>query len=351
MRRNSGGDASLLRRLNTVAVLRVLHVAGPLTLTEVAARATVSRPTAEDAVADLLNRGLVRESAPYEGPRVVGRPARRYEFNADAGYALGIDVGAHKILAVVSDLGGDVRATFRTDVDPELAAPDRLAAMRAALRAVAAEAGVNLSDVRALGVGTSGIVDPTGKVTLSGHLPGWTGTHLPTELSGIVPGRVVVANDSNLAALGEHWRGVARGVDDVVYVLAGRRISAGILLGGRVHTGRHGAAGEIGIMRSMGWYDTARLLRDGHASSEELVNRLAAGVAATVLTIDPEVVIIGGGLSQAGDALIEPLRIKLADLCLYPVKVEASTLADRSVALGAIRLALDEVERELFDLG
>ncbi|MEV0647318.1 ROK family transcriptional regulator [Phytomonospora sp. NPDC050363] len=351
MRRNSGGDASLLRRLNTVAVLRVLHTAGQLTLTEVASRAKVSRPTAEDAVADLLGRGLVRESPPQDGPRVVGRPARRYEFNVDAGYVLGVDVGAHKILAVAADLGGGERAAHRVEIEPELPAADRLAEMRGALRTVAAEAGVKLSDVRALGVGTSGIVDTGGKVTLSGHLPGWTGTHLPTELSGLIAGKVLVGNDSNLAALGEHWRGVARGVDDVVYILAGRRISAGILLGGRVHTGRHGAAGEIGIMRSMGWYDTARLLRDGHASSVELVNRLAAGVAATVLTIDPEVVIIGGGLSQAGDALIEPLRTKLADLCLYPVQVEASTLADRSVALGAVRLALDEVEGQLFDLG
>ncbi|WP_285664289.1 ROK family transcriptional regulator [Actinorhabdospora filicis] len=331
-----------------MAVLRVLHERGPATLTEVAAHAEVSRPTAEDAVGELLGRGLVRESGPPDGPRVVGRPARRFAFNADAGYVLGIDVGAHKLYAVAADLCGEVRAGQRVALDPQAPAPQRVSAMRTALTEVAELAGIDPADVRAIGVGTSGIVDATGRVALSGHLPGWTGLHLPTELAGLCPGAVLVANDSNMAALAEHWCGVAEGAADVVYILAGRRISAGILLGGKVHPGRHGAAGEIGIMRSMGWYDTARLLRDGHAAGEDLVHHLATGIAATVLTVDPELVVVGGGLSQAGEKLIGPLRTRLADLCLYPVPVEASTLADRSVALGAVRLALDEVERELF---
>lgn len=346
--RRAGGDAKLLRRLNTVAVLRVLHERGPATLTEIAAHAAISRPTAEDAVAELLGRGLVRESGPPDGPRVVGRPARRFAFNADAGYVLGIDVGPHKLYAIAADLSGEVRAAHRVDLDPHSPAPERLKAMREALTEAAAQAGTGIGEICAIGVGTSGIVDATGRVALSGHLPGWTGLHLPTELAGLCQGPVLVANDSNMAALAEHWRGVAQGAADVVYILAGRRISAGILLGGKVHRGRHGAAGEIGIMRGMGWHDTARLLREGHAAGADLVDHLATGVAAVVLTVDPELVVVGGGLSQAGEALVGPLRTRLADLCMYPVPVAASTLADRSVALGAVRLALDEVERELF---
>ncbi len=77
---------------------------------------------------------------------------------------------------------------------------------------------------------------------------------------------------------------------------------------------------------------------------------LATGVAATVLTVDPQLVVIGGGLSQAGDLLAEPLRAELARLCLFPVQVETSILGDESVAMGAVRLALDRVEEELFSV-
>ncbi|MFD1933213.1 MULTISPECIES: ROK family protein [Nonomuraea] len=73
-------------------------------------------------------------------------------------------------------------------------------------------------------------------------------------------------------------------------------------------------------------------------------------MAATVLTVDPQLVVIGGGLSQAGDLLAEPLRAELARLCLFPVQVETSILGDESVAMGAVRLALDRVEEELFSV-
>ncbi|MFD1936560.1 MULTISPECIES: ROK family protein [Nonomuraea] len=77
---------------------------------------------------------------------------------------------------------------------------------------------------------------------------------------------------------------------------------------------------------------------------------LARGVGAAILTMDPELVVLGGGMSGAGDLLVGPLREELAELCLFPVRVEASTLGSESVALGAVRLALDHVESALFDV-
>jgi predicted NBD/HSP70 family sugar kinase len=361
----AGGDSSLLRRLNAAAVLRALHTGGPATLTELVRATGSARATVESAVAGLTERGWVTESAAQPGRR-VGRPAKRYRFRAEAGCVLGFDIGVHKVLAVAADLRGDVLAVRRTAVSPGHTAAERIAAARALGHRTLRGAGRAAADVRAVGVGTTGIVDADGRVALSDLLPDWTGTDLPAALSGPFAAPVAASNDTRLAALAEHWRGTAAGARDVLYVHAGRLISAGLLIGGRPYTGRHGAAGEMGTLRSSRWHAATRRLLTGWPDAQALfaaaaaddaraldaVDRftadLAQGVAALVLAMDPELIVLGGGLSRAGALLTAPLARRVAELCLFPVDVTASTLGDEAVALGGVRLGLDAVERELF---
>lgn len=330
MARLSGGDPSLLRRLNAIAVLRALYAAEELTLTELVKASEVSRPTVEEIATDLGEQGLIEEvPLSPDTPRPVGRPAKRYRFRPESGHVAGLEIGLHKALCLVADLRGDVVGRARAELTPEMDAPDRLGVAHRVLGA-AVEGRPN---VRVLGVGTTGVVSG-GKVVRSERLPGWTGLDLPAEFAGRCP--VLAGNDTKLATLAEHWRGAAHGVDDVVYVRAGRTVSLGLLLGGKLHAGHNGAAGEIGVLR-----------RVGRSAS---LDRFVELVAATVLTVDPQLVVIGGGLAQAGDLLTTPLRTELARLCLFPVRVETSMLGDDSVALGAVRLALSRVERELFSV-
>ncbi len=368
MAKLSGGDPSLLRRLNVTAVLRSLYDAEELTLTELVKASEVSRPTVEEIASDLGEQGLVEEVLlPPDAPRPVGRPAKRYRFRPDAGHVAGLDIGPHKALCIVADLRGDIVEHARADLSPEMSASARLGIARD----VVDSATRGFGNVRGLGVGTTGVVSD-GKVVRSDRLPDWTGVDLPAELGAGRPYPVLTGNDTKLATLAEHWRGAARGVDDVVYLLVGRSISLGLLLGGELHSGHNGAAGEIGVLRDVGWYtaldrflsfgeshrssEAAKrvfdAVRRGDAEAEAIVSAFVAdlsiGVAATVLTVDPQLVVIGGGLSQAGDLLTRPLRSELERLCLFPVRVEASVLGDESVALGAVRLVLSQVERELF---
>ncbi|MFI6908772.1 ROK family protein [Nonomuraea sp. NPDC050394] len=357
----SGGDPALLRRLNVVSVLRALHGAGELTLTELVRASRLSRPTVEEIVSDLGQQGLAEEVRSDPGtPRSVGRPAKRYRFRTEAGYLAGVDIGPHKVLCLVTDLRGDIVGNARAEVDPAMSAADRLAATREVIER--ATRGHNL---RALGVGTTGVISE-GKVVISDRLPDWQGLDLAGELGAGRPYPVLVGNDTKLATLAEHWRGAARSAGEVIYLLVGRSISVGLILGGKLHLGHHGSAGEIGVLRAVGWYgalDRVRsygperlfaAVRHGDPEAEAIVAGfvadLATGVAATVLTVDPQLVVIGGGLSQAGDLLAAPLRAELARLCLFPVQVETSILGAESVALGAVRLALDQVESELFSV-
>lgn len=318
MARLSGGDPSLLRRLNAIAVLRALYAAEELTLAELVKASEVSRPTVEEIAADLGAQGLVEEvPLPPGSPRPVGRPAKRYRFRHESGHVAGLEIGPHQALCLVADLRGEVVGRAKAGLTPETDAADRLGTARRVL-ATAVE---GHTGVRVLGIGTTGVVSG-GKVVHNYRLPGWTGVDLPAEFGGCP---VLAGNDTELATLAEHWRGAARGVDDVVYVRAGHTVSLGLLLGGKPHAGHHGAAGQIGALR-----------RD--VGFAELV-------AATVLAVDPQLVVFDG----PGELTTE-LRAELARLCLFPVHVETSALGEDSVALGAVRLALSRVERDLFSV-
>ncbi len=380
----AGGDLSRLRQLNAAAVLRELRGDQPLTLTELSKRTRLSRASTEDVARDLLGRGWLAEVAPASGS--VGRPARRYRFNAGAGRLLGIDIGGHKALALVTDLDGEVLNQSRIEVDPELGRRERLAALDRCVRQALAGAGVDAGQIWSTGVATTGLVDGTGKVMLSDSLPEWTGVDLGAHVRRLVRGPVRVENDCKLAALAETWRGVARYAKDVVFLLAGLRTGAGLIIDGKLHRGFANWSGEIGALPAAGWQQAPTHLqhwleknpqptthhgtggsggvvggvgvggldrvfvaarggdRDALGAVRGYVADLAVGASALVLTLDPQLVVIGGGFSRSADVMVEPLRRELDRWCLRTPEIRVSAFADEGVALGAVRLALDEVE-------
>lgn len=368
----AGGDLARLRALNALAVIRTVRDAAPLTLSEVAQRTGLSRPAVEDIVADVLAQGWLVEVPPVAG--IMGRPARRFRFRAEAGHVLGIDVGAHKVLALVADLDGEVVGTRQVAVRPDTTPARRLAAVGRAARDALKEAGITPAAVWAVGVASTGVVDPQGRVGLS-VVPGWTGVDLTAPFASDFAAPVYAANDCTLAARAEQWCGVAQDVLDMVYVLAGSRTGAGLVLGGRVHRGAGGAAGEIGYLDDARWARAQERLRGWNGVPADLpeidvppfvfaaaragnrgamgavrgyVRDLARGTAAVVLTVDPEVVVLGGGFSQSADLLLEPLRDELAKLVIRVPELRVSTLGDRAAALGAVRHSLDQVEARVF---
>ncbi|WP_305787564.1 ROK family transcriptional regulator [Symbioplanes lichenis] len=358
----SGGDLSRLRQLNALAALKVLRASeGGLTLTELSRRTGLSRASTEDVVRDLLGRGWVAEAEPTAGG--VGRPARRYRFRADAGRLLGVDIGRHEVLALLTDLDGEVLHSHRVTVTPELGRSERLAATDRVVGAVLKEAGLSGDRLWASGVATTGLVDGTGKVMLSEALREWTGVDLAAHVHGLVGGPVLVENDSKLAALAEGWQGVARHSKNVVFILSGVATGVGLIIDGKLHRGFGNAAGEIGALPAVGWTRAPEHLtwpagedifaaaragdRRAAAALRKYVKDLALGVSALVLTLDPELVVLGGAFSPAADLLVGPLRQELDRWCLRTPEIRVSELAGRGVALGAVKLAADHIEAVL----
>jgi len=213
-------------------------------------------------------------------------------------------------------------------------------------------------------------------VRLGTALPGWTGLELGARLRRSFRCPVLVENDANLAAIGEHWKGAAVGMGDVVFVLAGLSPGAGSLINGRLHRGFGGAAGEIGSLHLLGRESNpaqllsapskpidpldeaavARVLRLAEEGDQvaldvrdRFLSRLVRDVAALVLAIDPQIVVLGGWAAGL-DGMLEPLRAQLVRFCLRPPEVRLSALGDDVIATGALRLALEHAEEQLFSV-
>lgn len=365
MKTRQGG--ALLRRINAVAVLRALHAAESLTLRELAGQAGVVRNTAEDAVERLVRAGLATPVISPAEERSIGRPPKRYRFRPEHGFAVGVDFAVHEVAVLVTDLFGRTKGRLSVDLPAGIPLEDRLGEARGALLRALENARASPAEVLAIGVATTGIVDAHGRVIRSFRLPELEGIELSTELGVVDAADVVVGNDTRLATLAEHWRGAGTDTDDFVNIIAGRVLHAGIVVGGRLLHGAHGAAGEIAYLPHAGWAAAHRALENwpdtrehtfaaaarGEVDALQLVDRLAhdlaTGIATLAVVLDPDRVVLGGGLSDAGDTLLQPLKAYLDRLTMFPVPLRISPLTHDAVALGAVRLALDRIEQRLFD--
>ncbi|MFD2796475.1 ROK family protein [Promicromonospora vindobonensis] len=333
----------------------------------------MSRHSADVIVRSLVDDGWVEVIEPTGS--VVGRPARRYRFHATVGHVMGVDVGGHKVLALITDLDGNVVASARHLVQPEDEPSIRLAAMDATIAECLETAAMTATDIWALTVGVTGPVDSTGRTSLFSPMPGWSGVDPIGHLSDRFSCPIQVENDCKLAAMAERWRGVAQDADDIVYVLAGMRTGAALIIEGKVRRGFGGAAGEIGWLLPVRWQRSVTHLescgslpsgiepnevlgwvlaacRDGDQEAQTAVKRyvkdLAVGAAALVLALDPQVVVLGGGVSRSADVILDQFNAELEKLSMRPPEVRVSIFGDESVALGAVRLGIDEVDAHSF---
>ncbi|HEV2374714.1 MAG TPA: ROK family transcriptional regulator [Streptosporangiaceae bacterium] len=381
---SGGGTPPLVRQVNCALVLGILRGAGPLRLADLVKRSGLSRPTVGQVVEQLHDAGLIAyaEEEPSR-PARSGRPPRLVRFRNEAAYVAGIDIGRRTVHVILTDLAGTVVARHRQPTSSARSAHDLLVTVRAAIRAALAVAGVPRDKVASVAAGTPGIVDAArGTVTLAYGMPGWS-INLAHELRRSLHCPVKVENDVNLAALAELWYGTARSADTLVFVLWGERIGAGIVIGGELHRGASNAAGEIGFLaldpgttaqpdsdglgpfeRLVGADAIARAT-PGHTSAEAVLSaaargdthaaavvastaaRFAHGLAPILAVLDPDLVVIGGGVSQAGQALLDAIRENVRPLVLVPPHLALSSLGDEAVALGAARLALADAEHRI----
>jgi predicted NBD/HSP70 family sugar kinase len=365
----------LLKDLNERTVLESIRAGAPISRAEISRRVGISKPTVSLALQSLLDAGLVQETTPDAGRPTYG--AVFFDLVPEAALVLGLDLGARFLRGAICDLRGDVRA--RQDVELDGADADAAIEAIGGLRdSLADSCGLSAELIDGAVVGVPGVVDAdTGQLRLATNVRGLEGRHWGDDIRGRLGLPVAVENDINLAAVGELWQGVARGVEDFVFLSVGTGLGAGLILHGELHRGRHGAAGEVDLVAA-GRTDeidpcaaavsalAARLVAEEGAATilqppfdvrnifaaarggdelarrvvSEEARRIALHLAPVAAVTDIALVVLGGGIGANADLLLGPTRDLLSRWLPYPPRVEVSSLGDAAVLTGALAVGL-----------
>ena len=383
------GTPSRLRAMNERTVLECVREFGPISRAQIARQTALSKPTVSLALAHLDRAKLVREAGRSTGGK--GPTAVLYELNPRAGWVVGIDVGRNWVRAAIADLTGEFVA--RRDERAKVGtARTLITQIGSVAHALAADAGIRWRQVTFATVGSPGVFDPQrGQVALAYSLPGWGRQGLVELVQQELGTKTLFENDVNLAALGERWHGLAKDVDDFVYLHVGTGVGMGIVVRGELYRGSGGKAGEVAYLpltgtnvddpesvrrgpldvaaSASGVVTAARRAgirtpsltaeqvfasaRDGNRRAvrvvEEEAERIALAVAAVSAVVDPEVVILGGGIGANGDLLIEPVERRLAEISPFRPRIEATTLREEATLYGSVFVALRAAHEQLFD--
>jgi predicted NBD/HSP70 family sugar kinase len=384
------GTPSLLRELNDRAALELLLTGGPLTRAQLGEHTGLSKVTASQLLSRLEERGLVTVAGELAGGR--GPNAALYAVVPSSAYVAGMHVERDEVSAGVADITG--RVVAEVSVNPN-GTQDPVELVRGTVITACASAGISPESLRAFVIGTPGVLDPrTGDPRLAVNLPAWHEGVLGA-LRSELGWPVTIENDVNLAAMAERSVGAAAGFDDFVLVWVGVGVGLATILGGRLHRGVGGAAGEIGYLPVPGVplpedvthpatgafqslvggqavpalaaeYGFEALTPDaavtaaiaaagagdqrGSAFVAELALRMATGVAAISVVLDPGLVVLGGDVGRAGGVeLASRVEAEVGRICPAHPQVVPTAVTGGPVLRGAILAAVDQARRTILD--
>jgi predicted NBD/HSP70 family sugar kinase/biotin operon repressor len=388
------GSLESLRERNRLRVIDALRQRGAISRADVARQTGLSRSTVSSLVADLQAEGLVVEREVAAGPRGPegGRPPVLIALDESAGAVVGIDFGHRHVRVAVSDLSFTVLRERTIDIDVDTAGHQALDVAAALVSDLLEDAGVAADHVLAAGMGIPGPLDRrTGLMKSRGILPSMDGIDIAVAMEERLDLAVHLDNDANVGALGESTFGAGAGVETGVmaYLRLSAGIGAGLVIGGRPFRGARGIAGEIGhvlvdpqgpicrcgnrgcletfvagpalcelLKRSHGPLTVPELVAlaiEGDTGCQRVIHDAGRVVGRAVADlcnfINPDLVVVGGELSVAGELLLDPMREAVRRFAIpaatEDVRITAGVLGDRAEVLGALALAGQESEDPL----
>ncbi|CAM5579483.1 transcriptional regulator [Streptomyces spiroverticillatus] len=378
---------STARAINDRRALHLLQEEGPLTAGQLKSLTGLSRPSVADLVERLQGAGLIAVVG-ESGAERRGPNARVYGIVADRAHLAALDVRTDSVGVGVADLLGNPLAEKTLAVAEDLPTDRAVEAAVALLERTAREAGT--APLHTVVIGAPGLIDPaSGDLRDSAKLPLWH-RRLVAVLQERLPATVLVENETNLAAVAEQRLGAARSHDTFVFLWLGEGVGAAVVLDGKVRRGASGGAGEVGFLPVPGTAGLpsatgcdggfhslvgggavcrlaaehglpggpdgpaviAAALEAGERAEpflDALAERLALGAAAVVAVIDPGCVVLGGDMGLAGGkALAARVEARLAELSPLHTEVRAGELGGGAVLSGALLIAREAAQDDLF---
>ena len=367
------------------ALLRLIREEVAVTRADLARVTGLARSTVAQRVDALLGQGLVYETG--GSPSTGGRPPTVLTFNRDAGVVLVADLGATHARVAVSDLVGTPLAEQAADLDIAVGPEHALDWVEERFTELLAEIERPRDDVRGIGIGVPGpVAYDSGRPVSPPIMPGWDGFPIPDWFAGRYAARVLVDNDVNIMARGEHRMHWSE-TEHLLLIKVGTGIGCGIVADGHIHRGARGAAGDIGHIRATSRddvicrcgnvgcleavaggqalaerladagadashsRDVVRLVQGGHPGAIRMVRdagrTLGEVLAGTVNFFNPAVIVIGGDIAEAHAQLLAGVREGIfgrsLPLATRDLRIVPSRLGDRAGVIGAAIMVIEHV--------
>src|SRR5579859_576 len=385
-------------------ILKEITQRDEISVSHLAQALGVKLSTAQQKIRPLLRAGLV----------CFSNHERKITLNPDFGCVVGIDLGASHLHFALANFCGEILNDFMEKIRPEDGPEKLITQIKEGIRRQVDEAtrkrllekpGRALKKktqhpftVRGMAIGVPSPVDPaSGVVSLANNLPGWKNIHLARALEKQFRVPVVIENDANMAAIGEHWCGVARDVNNFVFIALGTGIGAGVFVDGKLVRGRTGSAGELFRMNvewprwnedfgNVGYFEThvsgmgiategrkllgppgagqlANLaaqrdayfvfdaLRQGNpqarAALEKVFTMLGVGIANIVAVLDPDLIVLGGGVVKGAPELMLATLDRVVRRIQKEItpSIQISALEDKAQTYGAVFSALTGAQK------
>ncbi|SIS42289.1 ROK family transcriptional regulator [Salimicrobium flavidum] len=391
------GSFQLMKSMNRSIILNMVREEGPISRAAIAKKTSLTPPTVSNIVKELIETKFVIETT--QGTSNGGRKPTFLEINADQFLTLGVDVGTVTMKFLVTNLRGDIKHQYALEIPSSPTNTDILDTMEEGIRYLLDKAETP-GKFLGIGIGMHGIVDPEQGLSL--FAPAFHLRNIPIKetLEKKFKLMVKVENDARAMTLGEYWFGHGNDIDNIVGINVGNGIGAGVMVKGNMFHGFHNLAGEIGHMTvdlsgpkcTCGNYGCLQALSAGPAIAErakkelktgrnsklydlvegdleridgaiiyeaalenddlsiELLRQtgryLGIGLTNLIHTINPERMIIGGGVSKSGSFLLEGLEETIRTRALTEdsknTSIVLSKLGEHASAIGACVLVLEE---------
>ncbi len=372
----------IVRRANESRLIKIVAEHHPIGKPELMKLSGLSRPTVDLIVDGFIEKGVIKPTGMSFGR--PGRKATLFELDANAGFGLGFDLGGSKLAGAISNIAGEILAE---EIEPTAkpAGPKTVAQMVDMAKRLCERADVDIARITQVTVGTPGIMNELGELSLGENVDQLEGVHLQKILSKMLDAEVVVENDVNVAALGEFFHGTAIGINNFALLQIGTGIGCGIFVDGKLIKGHRGGAGETAFLPLFGDPNDPNAISNGLLESvagskgivkefakqtgeeiavKEICQRAKSGdlvamnlidnvskywgyaCASLSAIVDPEMIILSGGIG-CNPVFLEKVRAVTNSLLPYQVIIKQSKLENRAGVIGAASFSAERVRDKM----
>lgn len=385
-----------IKDLNKRIIIRYIQRNPGISRSDISKALSISKPTVSNVVDKLLTEGWVSEEESIRGSSSGGRKPFKIYFNQDAYYLVGIDIGGTSVKMAVMDLGGTVINQLSFETQPFVGS-QLIPVIADMIKKLIQDSNLENNQIFGAGIGVPGITDVNKGVVIDAPSVGWKNVPLRSQMEYLLPFPVYLDNDVNVAALGELWKGMGTENNNFLVVTLGTGIGCGVIINGQLYRGSSYSAGEIGYMvtdkdtaerkyehtfTGYGFLDnhvggpsiSRRMLSNLEGKNgvnevlsakkvfqmamdedeialeviNETLSHLAFALVNVISIINPERIVLGGGISKSMNQFLPYLSATIEKHIPIQTELEITSVKDVSL-LGAGYLLLKERESILKD--